>query len=94
VQVPAAKRERFERSFNEHATRLREAEGFVDLELLRGTEKSAGEYVVVTRWEDESAFRAWLESGILALDAREVDVELAAASEVHHYEVLAAVTMA
>ncbi|MGV1048738.1 MAG: antibiotic biosynthesis monooxygenase family protein [Solirubrobacterales bacterium] len=90
VQVPEAKREDFERAFAERESHLHQAEGFVGFELLRGSGESEGEYVVLTRWQSEGAFRAWFMGGLFKLNHRHVDAELAESSEVLHYEVVEA----
>lgn len=59
VQVPISGADGFEQAFAKRQSRLAEVDGFAGFELLRREEKD--EYVVVSRWRNEAAFKAWRE---------------------------------
>lgn len=60
VQVPEAGREQFEQAFAQRQSRLKETDGFEGFELLRRDDGS--EYLVASRWRDQAAFDAWVNS--------------------------------
>ena len=55
-------REAFERAFLERESHVHKAEGFAGFELLRRDRE--GEYVVLSRWESDEAFKAWVNSDL------------------------------
>jgi heme oxygenase (mycobilin-producing) len=61
LTVPAEMREMLEQRFAARAGEVEQMDGFESFELLR---PSAGQdrYLVYTRWRDEAAFRAWVDS--------------------------------
>ena len=61
ISVPGGRGEELEKRFAERAGEVEKMPGFVGFQLLRPT---AGEerYFVVTEWENEEAFRGWVES--------------------------------
>ena len=59
VQVPISGADGFEQAFARRQSSLREVDGFAGFELLR--REGAEEYVVVSRWRNEQAFKAWRE---------------------------------
>ncbi|MBY5162803.1 antibiotic biosynthesis monooxygenase family protein [Salsipaludibacter albus] len=61
LQVPAERREVLEQRFAARAGEVDQTPGFESFELLRPTDDS-DRYFVVTRWETEEAFTAWMES--------------------------------
>lgn len=86
VHVDEAKREAFERAFLDRDSHLHKAPGFAGFELLRRDRD--GEYVVLSRWLSEEAFRNWVESDLFKLSHRHADGELAHGSEVRNYDVI------
>ena len=86
VHVKEERREAFERAFLDRESFVHEAEGFAGFELLRRDRE--GEYIVLTRWESEDAFKAWVNSDLFKRSHRHADGELAHGSEVRHYEVI------
>lgn len=61
LTVPRERREVLEQRFAARAGDVEGAAGFERFQLLRPTDDS-DEYFVVTQWESEEAFAAWLES--------------------------------
>ena len=61
ISVPEGRGAELEKRFTERAREVESMPGFVGFQLLRPT---AGEerYFVVTEWEDEESFRAWVSS--------------------------------
>jgi heme oxygenase (mycobilin-producing) len=92
VQVKEERREAFERAFLERESHVHKAEGFAGFELLR--RDSEGEYIVLSRWQSEEAFRAWVNSDLFKLSHRHADGELAHGSELRLYEVIDAKVLA
>jgi heme oxygenase (mycobilin-producing) len=86
VQVSEQRREAFERAFLERESHVHEAPGFAGFELLRRDRD--GEYIVLTRWESEEAFKAWASSDSFKRSHRHADGELAHGSEVRWYDVI------
>jgi heme oxygenase (mycobilin-producing) len=86
VHVPEENREAFERQFLERESHVHKAEGFAGFELLRRDRE--GEYVVLSKWESDAAFKAWVNSDLFKMSHRHADGQLADASEVRHYEVI------
>lgn len=86
VHVKEERREAFERTFLERESHVHRAEGFVGFELLRRDRD--GEYVVLSRWESDEAFRAWVNSDLFKASHQHANGELAHSSEVRHYEVI------
>jgi len=90
VTVGEGGAEGFEAAFAARERRLNEAPGFAGFELLR--RDKGGEYIVLSRWESQEAFRGWLESDLFK-EAHKGDGERRPAdhsqqSEVRTYEVL------
>lgn len=87
VHVEKERQEEFERHFLGRDSRLAEAEGFAGFELLRRDRD--GEYVVLTRWQSEEDFQAWLKSDLFKEAHRHTEGNPTASSnEVRKYEVL------
>ncbi len=59
VEVPISGADGFEQAFAKRQSHLSEVEGFAGFELLRSEGKD--EYIVVSRWVNEAAFKAWRE---------------------------------
>lgn len=61
LTVPQERREVLEERFAGRAGDVDSAPGFERFQLLRPTDDS-DEYFVVTQWESDEAFRAWMDS--------------------------------
>lgn len=86
-----------EAAFAGRARRLARVPGFAGYEFLRRDagdgDEGPAEYVVMTHWADEAAYRAWVGSDAFrashrARDARPAGESPAAASELRAYAVL------
>ncbi len=86
VHVKEERREAFERTFLERQSHVHKADGFAGFELLRRDRD--GEYVVLSRWKDQGAFRDWVNSDLFKLSHRHADGQLAHSSEVRNYDVI------
>jgi heme-degrading monooxygenase HmoA len=60
ISLPAEAREGFERSWKTRVGAVDTFPGFISTELLALPDR--GEYVVLTRFKDESSFEAWITS--------------------------------
>lgn len=61
LTVPEPMRETLEQRFGARAGEVEKTPGFLSFDLLRPTDDS-DRYFVVTKWESEEAFQAWVES--------------------------------
>lgn len=61
VPVAAGWEEQFEERFRNRAGQVDQQPGFVSMEVLRPRTEGAP-WVVLTRWENEGAFQAWIGS--------------------------------
>lgn len=61
LTVPAEMRDTLEQRFANRAGEVEKTPGFESFELMRPTDGS-DRYYVVTRWESEEAFQAWVDS--------------------------------
>jgi len=61
LQVPDGKGDVLEQRFAARAGEVDKVDGFESFELLRPTE-GTDRYLVVTKWRDEAAFKAWMDS--------------------------------
>ena len=61
LTVPEEMRDTLEERFANRAGEVEGTPGFISFDLLRPTDDS-DEYFVVTKWESEEAFTAWMES--------------------------------
>lgn len=86
VSVDEDKREAFEQQFLQREGHVHKAPGFAGFELLRRDRD--GEYVVLSRWENEEAFQGWLNSESFKMAHRHADGQLAHGSEVRNYDVI------
>src|SRR6478672_5898574 len=86
VHVNEERREAFERAFLERESHVHKSPGFAGFELLRRDRD--GEYVVLSRWESEEAFQAWVNSDLFQLSHRHADGQLAEKSRVRNYDVI------
>jgi heme-degrading monooxygenase HmoA len=86
VEAKEGRVEDFERAFLERDRLVRQAEGFVGFELLRRDRDR--EYVVLTKWESEGAFKDWVGSDLFKLSHRHADGQFAHGNEVRCYDVI------
>jgi heme-degrading monooxygenase HmoA len=88
VDVPAERREEFERRFAARAARVKDSPGFEAFELLRPAE--GGKYIVYTRWTSRDDFESWLGSPAFAEGHRQHSTQgpVAPASETWAFDVL------
>lgn len=94
ITVAADQGEELARRFATRAGEVERAEGFEGFELLRPTD-GRDTWLVVTRWRDGDAFRAWAASPAFAHGHRKAGAEpgapkggaLATSSELWSYEV-------
>ena len=61
LEVPEGKGDVLEQRFAARAGEVDKVDGFESFELLRPTE-GTDRYLVVTKWRDEAAFKAWMDS--------------------------------
>ena len=85
VQVREEHKEDFERAFLDRESLVHRAPGFAGFELLR---KGDGEYIVLTRWETDQAFRDWVGSDLFKRSHRHADNSFADSSELRAYDVI------
>jgi heme oxygenase (mycobilin-producing) len=81
-------------AFRRRAHLVDAADGFVDLEVWQ-SERDAGELVMVSRWRDRDAFKAYMRSEEHRISHDRIDADLDAAirlerlEHLHAYEVVA-----
>ncbi|MDQ4133478.1 MAG: antibiotic biosynthesis monooxygenase [Actinomycetota bacterium] len=61
IEVPAERSDELARRFAARAGEVEKADGFEEFQLLRPTDDRTT-WLVYTRWRDEAAFTAWVES--------------------------------
>lgn len=61
LQVPEGRGEVLEQRFAARAGEVETVDGFESFDLLRPTE-GTDRYLVVTKWRDDAAFQAWMNS--------------------------------
>lgn len=61
LEVPEGKGDVLEQRFAARAGEVDKVDGFESFELLRPTE-GTDRYLVITKWRDEAAFKAWMDS--------------------------------
>jgi heme-degrading monooxygenase HmoA len=86
VEAKEGRVEEFERAFRERERLLTQAEGFVEFALLRRDRDR--EYVVLTKWQSEGAFKDWVGSDLFKRSHRHADGQFAHGNELRRYDVL------
>lgn len=86
VEANEGRVEDFERAFRNRERLVQQAEGFVGFELLRRDRDR--EYIVLTKWENEETFKAWVGSEHFKRSHRHADGQFAHGNEVRCYDVL------
>lgn len=73
VELPPTGSEAFEQAFAQRQSRLKDVDGFAGFELMRRDNDQ--EFLVISRWRDESAFDAWRNSDHFKNAHRNADPE-------------------
>ena len=94
LRVPAHASEELIAAFNRRAHLVDDADGFVDLQVWR-SDRDAGEILMVTRWKDRDAFKAYMRSTEHRVSHERIDprlqalIKLEALEHLHTYDVVA-----
>ena len=94
LQIPAERAPELVAAFRLRARLVEEADGFVDLQVWQ-SDRDAGEIVMVSRWRDRDAFKAYMKSERHRISHSRIDPGLDAAiklerlQHMHTYEVVA-----
>jgi heme oxygenase (mycobilin-producing) len=86
VEAKEGRVEDFENAFLQRERLVQQSEGFVVFELLRRDRDR--EYVVLTKWDNEESFKAWVGSDLFKRSHRHADGQFAHGSEVRCYDVI------
>jgi heme-degrading monooxygenase HmoA len=85
LRVPAEYASRLEEGFS-RASGMEGVAGLLSFELLRA--QDGGEYLVVTRWEDQGSFEAWREGDAFQRAHATTNQQSPVKSELARYDVL------
>ena len=94
LRIPARRAPELVSAFRRRARLVEEADGFVDLQVWQ-SDRDAGEIVMVSRWRDRDAFKAYMRSESHRVSHDRIDPDLDAAiklerlEHLHTYEVVA-----
>jgi heme oxygenase (mycobilin-producing) len=94
LRVPAAEAPRLVAAFRRRAGLVDSADGFVDLQVWQ-SDRDAGELVMVSRWRDREAFKAYMKSEAHRVSHDRIDPDLERAislerlEHMHTYDVVA-----
>jgi heme oxygenase (mycobilin-producing) len=94
LRVPASRADELVAAFRGRARLVEEADGFLDLQVWQ-SDADPGELVMVSRWRDRAAFRAYMRSESHRVSHRRIDADLSRAiklerlEHLHTYEVVA-----
>jgi heme oxygenase (mycobilin-producing) len=94
LRVPDERSNELVEAFRRRAHLVDDADGFVDLEVWR-SDRDPGEIVMVSRWRDRDAFKAYMKSDRHRVSHRRIDPALNAAiklerlEHMHAYDVVA-----
>ncbi len=94
LRVPAHASEELIAAFRRRAHLVDEADGFIDLQVWR-SDRDAGEIVMVSRWQDREAFKAYMKSEQHRTSHERIDprlqglIKLEALEHLHTYDVVA-----
>src|SRR5919202_4701553 len=78
LRVPAERAEALVRAFRRRVGLVDHADGFVDLQVWQ-SDRDAGELIMVSRWRDREAFKAYMRSPAHRVSHDRIDPELQAA---------------
>ena len=94
LRVPAERADALVSAFRARLGRVDGADGFVDLQVWQ-SDRDEGELIMVSRWRDRDAFKAYMRSDDHRVSHDRIDPELQAAiklerlEHLHTYEVVA-----
>ena len=94
LRVPVERAEQLVRAFRSRAGLVDGHEGFVDLQVWQ-SDRDEGELIMVSRWRDRDAFKAYMRSADHRVSHDRIDPDLQAAiklerlEHLHTYEVVA-----
>ncbi|MBA3358137.1 MAG: antibiotic biosynthesis monooxygenase [Thermoleophilaceae bacterium] len=94
LRVPAHASEELIAAFRRRAHLVDDADGFIDLQVWR-SDRDAGEIVMVSRWQDREAFKAYMKSQEHRISHERIDpqlqglIKLEALEHLHTYDVVA-----
>lgn len=94
LRVPAHASEELIAAFRRRAHLVDDAYGFVDLQVWR-SDRDAGEILMVSRWRDREAFKAYMRSTEHRVSHERIDpqlqalIKLEALEHLHTYDVVA-----
>jgi heme-degrading monooxygenase HmoA len=94
LRVPAERADELVRAFRSRVGLVDGADGFVDLQVWQ-SDRDAGELIMVSRWRDRAAFKAYMRSPDHRVSHDRIDPDLQAAiklerlEHLHTYEVVA-----
>ena len=94
LRVPASRADELVAAFRGRARLVEEADGFLDLQVWQ-SDADPGELVMVSRWRDRAAFKAYMRSESHRVSHRRIDADLSQAiklerlEHLHTYEVVA-----
>lgn len=93
LRVPAHASEDLIAAFGRRAHLVEDADGFVDLQVWR-SDRDAGEILMVSRWRDRDAFKAYMRSEEHRISHQRIDpqlqalIKLEALEHLHTYDVV------
>jgi heme oxygenase (mycobilin-producing) len=93
LRVPAHASEELIAAFGRRAHLVDDAYGFIDLQVWR-SDRDAGEILMVSRWQDREAFKAYMRSPEHRISHGRIDpqlqalIKLEALEHLHTYEVV------
>jgi heme-degrading monooxygenase HmoA len=94
LRVPADRAPELVAAFRRRAHLVDDADGFLDLQVWQ-SDRDAGELVMVSRWRDRAAFKAYMKSDAHRVSHERIDSDLDAAiklealEHLHTYDVVA-----
>jgi heme-degrading monooxygenase HmoA len=94
LRIPAHAAEELIAAFRRRAHLVDDARGFVDLQVWR-SDRDAGEILMVSRWQDREAFKAYMKSAEHRISHDRIDpqlqalIKLEALEHLHTYDVVA-----
>ena len=94
LRVPADRAPELVAAFRRRAHLVDDADGFLDLQVWR-SDRDPGEVLMVSRWRDREAFKAYMKSAEHRFSHNRIDPDLKAAiglerlEHLHTYEVVA-----
>src|ERR687893_313520 len=94
LRVPEERAPELVAAFRRRARLVEQADGFVDLQVWQ-SDRDAGELVMVSRWRDRAAFKAYMKSERHRVSHARIDPDLDAAiglerlEHMHTYDVVA-----